>query len=111
VEDLVVIHVIAVITAEPGKRQAILDELAPLMPTIHAEPGCLEYTVTIDAGLEANTLHQPTAIGPDTFLVVEKWESLEALRAHSAAPHVHAYFEKVGAFMAGRVVHFLTSVA
>ncbi len=105
------IHVIAVITAEPGKRQVILDELRPLLPTIHAEPGCLEYTVTVDADLQPSTLHQPAPIGPDTFLVVEKWESLEALRAHSSAPFVHEYFEKVGALMADRVVHFLSTVA
>jgi quinol monooxygenase YgiN len=37
----------------------------------------------------------PTKWGPDTFLVIEKWESIEALKAHAAAPHVAAYGAKI----------------
>jgi len=32
---------------------------------------------------------------PNTVVVVEKWESLEALEAHLVAPHMVAYRAKV----------------
>jgi quinol monooxygenase YgiN len=104
------IHVVAVITAKPGMRQAILDELHPIVPTIHAEPGCIEYTVTIDAPVVGD-MHTQSPFGPDTFVCIEKWESLDHLKAHSTASFVLEYFPKVESIMAGRVVHFLSTAA
>ncbi|MGK2911788.1 MAG: putative quinol monooxygenase [Sphingobium sp.] len=100
------IHVIAVITAKPGKRQAMLDELNAIIPTIHAEVGCIEYTVTIDAPAVGD-MHTQSQFGPDSFICIEKWESLEYLKAHSTAQFVLDYFPKVGPIMADRTVHFL----
>jgi quinol monooxygenase YgiN len=101
------IHVIAVITAKPGMRQAILDVLHSIIPTIHSEAGCIEYTVTIDAPV-VGAMHTQSLFGPDTFATIEKWESLDHLEAHSVLPFVAEYFAKVGSFMASRTVHFLT---
>ena len=47
-------------------------------------------------------------LGPDTFVVVEKWESMEALKAHAAAPHMKAYAEKTKDLIASRVIHILS---
>ena len=102
------IHVIAVITAHPGKRQAILDELHKWIPGTLAEKGCIEYTVTIDADV-VGPMHTQTKFGPDTFAIIEKWKSLEHLKAHSADPHNDKYFSVVGPLMASRVTHFLTT--
>ena len=44
----------------------------------------------------------------DTFVVVEKWESLDALKAHAAAPHMAAYAAKVKDMIASRVIHVLS---
>ena len=49
-----------------------------------------------------------TPIGPDAFMVVEKWESLDALKAHAASPHMAAYAAKVKDMLATRVIHILT---
>ena len=46
--------------------------------------------------------------GEDTFLVIEKWESMDALKAHAAAPHMAAYGAKTKELLAGRVIHILT---
>jgi quinol monooxygenase YgiN len=89
-------------------RQSILDVLHPLVPTIHAEAGCIEYTITIDAPV-VGSMHTQTPFGPDTFVLIEKWESLEHLKAHSTAPFVEDYFKKVGSMMADRIVHFLST--
>lgn len=102
------IHVIAIITAKPGQRAAILEAFRANMPAVHAEQGCIEYGPAIDA--EGVGSFQ-TPFGPDTFVVVEKWESTEALKAHAAAPHMAAYAAKVKDLIAGRVIHVLQPAA
>jgi quinol monooxygenase YgiN len=100
-----VIHVIAVITAKPGLREAVLKEFRANMPAVHAEPGCIEYTPAIDAeGIGA--FQAP--FGPDTFLAIEKWDSAEALKAHAAAPHMAAYAAKTREMIASRTIHVLS---
>ena len=99
------IHVIAVITAKPGLRDAVLREFRANMPAVHAEQGWVEYAPAIDA---EGTGSFRTAFGPDTFVAIEKWESAEALKAHVAAPHMKAYPVKTKELIAGRVIHVLS---
>ena len=98
------IHVIAVITAKPGKRNDILQHFRANVPAVRAEKGCIEYGAAVDA---ENALAFQTKYGADTFVVVEKWESMEALKAHAAAPHMAAYGAKTKEFIASRVIHIL----
>ena len=99
------IHVIAIITTQPGQRAAVLAAFHANMPAVHAEAGCIEYAPAVDApGAGA----VQTKLGDDTFMVIEKWESLEALQAHSASPHMAAYGEKTRPMLASRVIHVLT---
>ena len=77
------IHVVAIITAKPGKREAILEAFRANMPAVHAEDGCIEYGPAIDA--EGAGPFQ-TKFGPDTFLVLEKWESLDHLEGARRVP-------------------------
>jgi len=103
-----VIHVIAIITTKPGLRDAVLKEFRANMPAVHAEEGCIEYGPAIDAeGIGAIQ----TAFGPDTFVVIEKWESPAALKAHGAAPHMAAYGAKTKEMIASRVIHVLSPAA
>ena len=99
------IHVIAVITAKPGQRENILTHFRANVPAVRAEKGCIEYGAAVDA---EPALKFQTAYGPDTFLVVEKWESMEALGAHAAAPHMAAYAGKTKEFIASRAIHILS---
>ena len=99
------IHVIAVITAKPGKRAAILEAFRANVPNVRAEKGCIEYGAAIDAD---PALPVQTKYGADTFVVIEKWESMEALKAHSAAPHMAAYAAKTREHIASRIIHILT---
>lgn len=100
------IHVLAVITAKPGKREEVLQAFRANVPAVRAEKGCIEYGAAVDAD---PALPVQTRYGADTFVVIEKWESLEALKAHSAAPHMTAYSTKVKELLAGRVIHILSS--
>ncbi len=98
------IHVLAIITAKPGQRAAVLALFNANVPAVHAEDGCIEYGAVIDAvGTQAE-------FGPDTFVVVEKWASLEALKAHAAAPHMAAYGAKTKDMLANRAIHVMQPV-
>jgi quinol monooxygenase YgiN len=98
------IHVIAVITAKPGQRAAVLDAFRANAPAVRAEKGCIEYGAAIDA--EPAPPAQ-AKYGADSFVVIEKWENLEALKAHAAAPHMQAYGAKTKELLASRVIHIL----
>jgi len=100
-----VIHVLAVITAKPGKREEVLGHWCQIVPAVRAEKGCIEYGAAIDAD---PALPVQTKYGPDTFVVVEKWETIDTLKAHAAAPHMAAYGAKTKELLASRVIHILS---
>ena len=99
------VHVLAIITAKPGLRDEILTAFRANVPTVQAEDGCIEYGATIDTE-GVGSLQTP--VGGDTFVVVEKWDSLAALKAHAAAPHMAAYGASVKDLIASRVIHVLS---
>jgi len=41
-------------------------------------------------------------------MVIEKWESAEALKAHAKAPHMLAYGARTKDMVANRAIHVLT---
>ncbi len=99
------IHVVAIITAKPGRRAEVLEHFRAIVPDVRAENGCLEYVPVVDA---ETTLAAQAPCGPDTFVVIEKWESLAALEAHGAAPHMVAYGKKTREMVASRAIYILS---
>jgi len=99
------IHVLAIITAKPGMRDTVLQAFRANVPAVHAEEGCIEYGAAIDTE-GAGPIQTP--LGPDSFVVVEKWASLDALKAHAAAPHMAAYGAKTKEHIASRTIHVLS---
>ena len=101
-----IVHVVAVIAVRPGMRGRVLEAFQANVPAVKAEDGCIEYAATVDAEgvgpLQAK-------FGADTFVVVEKWASLDALKAHAAAPHMKAYAAKTKDMIAERKIHVLTA--
>lgn len=100
-----IVHVLAFITTKPGQRDAVLEKFNANIPAVLAEDGCIAYEATIDAK-DGGAIQ--TAVGPDTFVVVEKWASLEALAAHGASAHMKAYGESTRDMVADRVIHVLS---
>ncbi len=95
------INVLAFITTKPGQRAAVLDIFKANIPAVLAEEGCIEYVATVDiAGADP-------AFGPDSFVVIEKWASLPALKAHAASPHMAAYAARVKDLLVKRAIHVL----
>lgn len=65
------VTVIATLQVKSGQRDALLAELIGTVPDMLAEPGCLGYA--------------PHTVGRDTVVIVESWESMEALGVHAKA--------------------------
>jgi len=95
------IHVLAIITTKPGMREKVLEHFRANMPAVHAEAGCIEYGPAVDADFPG------AKYGEDTFVVIEKWESPEALKAHAASPHMAAYGAKTRDLLEKREIHVL----
>jgi quinol monooxygenase YgiN len=100
-----VIHVVAIITAKPGQRAAVLQLFAANRPNVLAEAGCIEYGAAVDLENMGTA-----AYGPDSFVVIEKWESADHLKAHAVAPHMKEYAAKTKELLAGRQIHVLSPV-
>jgi len=98
------IHVIATISLAPGRRAEFLQEFHKLMPLVQAEAGCIEYGPAID--LDPGIPGQP-AVRDDSVTIVEKWESLPALHAHLAAPHMGKYRDAVRQIVTGVEIRVL----
>ena len=98
------IHVLATIRLAKGKRAEWLVIFKANMPAVHAEAGCIEYQPAMDVptGLTAQS-----AVDDDEVVVIEKWESLDHLKAHSAAPHMASYREKVKGLVTGMTLRIL----
>jgi quinol monooxygenase YgiN len=96
------IHVIATIELAPGTRDAYLAVFRKIIADVRAEKGCIEYGPAVDAPTD---LSNQAKIGPDKVVVVEKWENLAALKAHSVSPHMQAYRVDVKDYV--RSVHLL----
>ena len=62
--------VVATITPVPGEEDAVREALLSSIPLVHEEPGCELYA-----------LHE----GRGEFVMVERWESPEALKVHGTA--------------------------
>jgi quinol monooxygenase YgiN len=102
------IQVVAILTAQPGQREAVLAAFRENIPAVLAEDGCLEYTPVIDS---PQAHPKAPTFGADTFLVIEKWRDMDALNAHAKAPHMAAYAAKVKDLVAARAVHVLEPAA
>ena len=99
------IHVLAFITTQPGQREAVLAAFRANMPAVHAEEGCIEYGPAIDA---VGAGRVQTELGADSFVVIEKWSSMETLAAHGASAHMAAYAAQVKPMLASRVIRVLS---
>lgn len=82
------IHVIATIRTVPGKRADLIAAFRELTPKVHAEQGCVEYGAAVDIATPIAAQEPPR---DDVLVMVEKWDSVAALEAHLAAPHMEAF--------------------
>jgi quinol monooxygenase YgiN len=100
------IRVIAIVTLKEGKRKSYLEEVYKIMPLVHIEDGCIEYGpyIDMDSGIPIQK-----KLGPDTVTIIERWESLEALKKHGTTPHMNNFRHAVKTFMQSMQLLVLTS--
>ena len=77
------ITVVAKAKAKPGSEKELQRELDAVVGPTRQEKGCLSYV-----------LHRG-ADDPSLFVIIERWESREAMSRHLAVPYVQALLSKV----------------
>lgn len=98
------VHVVARITARAGQGPALLAAFKELLPAVHAEAGCIGYTPTLDA---VTDIDRQEPVNPDAVTIVERWESLDHLKAHLTAEHMLAFRKKAGHLIEGADLRIL----
>lgn len=77
------IKIMAILTARPGKVDALKALLDSMVEASRAEPGNLRYDLWQDQA------------APDSFVLDELYTDAAAVAAHRATPHFQAYLGKI----------------
>lgn len=78
-----------------------------VVPQVLAEDGCRLYTLLEDAKTDWD---RPMRFGGRTLWMLEKWDSVEALKAHLETPHMKAFGPTVRDFRTASTFHVLQEV-
>ena len=78
-----------------------------VVPTVRAEDGCRMYTLLKDAETDWD---KPMRFGERTMWMLEKWDSVDALKAHLDTPHMKAFGPTVRPMRTASTFHVLDSV-
>lgn len=100
------IHVIASIQIKEGQVSSFLEIFKSNMPAVLKEKGCIEYVPAVDVPTDL----PPQEKNDHVVTVIEKWSSLEDLKAHISAPHMLAYKKKTKALVEKTSIRILKQV-
>ena len=81
------VHVVVTMKIREGQMEPFLAACAELRPHVLREPGCLAYDYTRDIPSPRDP-GQP--LEADRITLIERWESMDALKAHLETPHMKA---------------------
>ena len=84
------INVIASIQVIEGKLSKFIEIFKSNVPKVIEEKGCIEYVPTVDVP----TGLPPQELNSNVVTIIEKWDSLEDLKAHLTSSHMLEYREK-----------------
>ena len=79
-----------------------------VLAAVRAEPGCLEYRLLGDLQTDWD---KPQRFGAKTLWMIEKWASVNSLKAHLETPHMKAFGPTVRPFRDSSTFHVLEDVA
>ena len=84
------VNVIATVQVKEGRMPDFINLFKSVVPKVKAEKGCIEYFPAVDlpTGLP------PQVLNENEVTIIEKWDSLNDLKAHLSAPHMLDYREK-----------------
>jgi quinol monooxygenase YgiN len=89
------IYVVATIVAKPDKHAQLLAGAKVCIAATLKEAGCISYDL----------LHSITE--PNTFTFVERWETREALTAHSKTDHLKVWRTVSGDCITSRTIEII----
>ena len=79
------IVITAIVQSSAADIEAMRDAIAEMETASRAEEGCHDYTFLQELS------------NPDVLRINEKWESMDALKAHFATPHMAKFNEAMAA--------------
>lgn len=85
------IHVLASIRVKAESLGTFLEIFKANVSRVRAEQGCVEYVPAVDVRTDIPV----QLVQPEVVTVIEKWASVDALKAHLETPHMIAYKEAV----------------
>lgn len=89
------IYVVATLVIKPGSLEALRAPAAACVAATRAEEGCIAYEL----------FHSLSH--PEKLVFVEKWETREALTAHSKQPHLAAWREASAPHLLSRTIEIV----
>ena len=101
------VHVVVTMRIKEGRMPEFLAACAELRPQVLREPGCLAYDYARDA---ASPRDPQPPLEADRITLLERWESLDALRAHLETPHMQAAGARMKDLRASVEVRFLEAI-
>ena len=88
-------------------RTAYVTRTRAILDAVRAEAGCLEYRLLGDAETDWD---RPQRFGARTLWMLERWASVEALKAHLETPHMKAFGPTVSPLLSASTFHVLQDV-
>lgn len=73
------------IEVEEGTLEKVKDALVTMENETHKEDGCITYAFATDVAA-------PTTV----IRIIERWESMDALAAHTSSPHMAEFGKAIG---------------
>lgn len=101
------VHVIVTMRIKEGRMQEFLAACKELRPLVLKEKGCLAYDYTRDTESPRGPL---APLEANRITLLERWESLEALKAHLATPHMKASGDRMKVMREGEELRFTESI-
>ena len=89
-------------------REEYIAKTQEILDTVRAEKGCCEYRLLGDV---VTDWEKPQRFGDRTLWMLEKWASIDALKAHLETPHMKAFGPRIRPMRAGSTFHVLEDVA
>jgi quinol monooxygenase YgiN len=86
------VHILVTMMIKEGRMKEFIAVCEELRPMVLMEKGCLAYEYTREI---ASPLGIQEPIEANRITLIERWDSLEALKAHMEAPHMKEVAPKV----------------
>ena len=86
------IQVVVTMIIKEGKMEPFLNECKKLRPRVLAEKGCLGYEYFREI---PSPLGNQEPVQKNRITLLERWESVEALKTHSSMPHMKEFLDRV----------------